>query len=37
MPIYDLGAISPRLDPECWIAPTAVVIGDVRLARNASV
>lgn len=27
----------PRLDPEAWIAPGAVVLGDVRVARGASV
>ena len=26
----------PRVDPEAWVAPSAVVIGDVRLAAGAS-
>lgn len=37
--VYDLGAASPDLPPEgeYWIAPGAVVLGRVRLERNASV
>ena len=37
--VYDLGAASPELPPEgeYWIAPGAVVLGRVRLERNASV
>ena len=39
MNLFDLGARSPKLpEPdEYWIAPTAVVLGDVELKRNASV
>ena len=37
MPIFAIGARRPQFDPQSWVAPTAVVIGDVRLARNASV
>ena len=37
MPIYTLGTRRPQLDPQCWVAPTAIVIGDVRLAKNASI
>jgi carbonic anhydrase/acetyltransferase-like protein (isoleucine patch superfamily) len=39
MPLYDLQEVRPEFaDPrECWIAPTAVVIGRVRLERFASV
>jgi len=37
MPIYTLGAKRPDLDPESWVAPTAIVIGDVHLAKNASI
>ena len=37
MPIYRLGDLAPDLDPESWVAPDANVIGQVRLARNASV
>jgi carbonic anhydrase/acetyltransferase-like protein (isoleucine patch superfamily) len=39
MNVYDLGEVGPRLPPpdEYWIAPTAVVLGNVVLERNASV
>lgn len=38
MTAYALGNVSPTLHPEgCWIAPTANVIGNVKLERNASV
>ena len=39
MSVFDLGDRSPRLPPrgEYWIAPTAVVIGNVELKHNASV
>ena len=39
MPIYSLdGVVSKCRDAsECWIAPTAVLIGQVRLKRDASV
>jgi carbonic anhydrase/acetyltransferase-like protein (isoleucine patch superfamily) len=39
MPIYALNDASPELPPEgeFWVAPTAVVIGKVRLMKNASV
>ena len=37
MPIFAIGAKHPQIDPESWVAPTAIVIGDVRLARNASI
>ena len=36
MPIYPLGARLPQIHPESWIAPNATVIGDLRLARHAS-
>ena len=37
--VYRLGGAAPELPPEgeCWIAPGAVVLGRVRLERNASV
>ncbi len=37
--VYALGAVRPTLpdDGAYWIAPTAVVVGDVTLHRNASV
>ena len=37
MPLYRLGDLAPDLDPESWVAPDANVIGQVRLARHASV
>ena len=39
MNIYDLGDKRPQLPPpgEYWIAPNAVVLGDVILKKNASV
>ena len=37
MPTFAIGSRRPQIDPESWIAPTAIVIGDVRLARNASI
>ena len=39
MSLFDLGGRSPRLpaDGEYWIAPTAVVVGNVELKKNASV
>ena len=37
MAIYNLGDRQPSLGREVWIAPNAIVIGDVRLGDNASV
>jgi len=37
MPIYRLGEHTPQIDPQSWIAPNATLIGQVSLARNASV
>lgn len=39
MPVYALHGKAPLLPPDdrCWIAPTAVLIGDVRLGEDASV
>jgi carbonic anhydrase/acetyltransferase-like protein (isoleucine patch superfamily) len=39
MNVYDLGAASPSLpdDGEYWIAPNAVVLGNVVLKKNASI
>jgi carbonic anhydrase/acetyltransferase-like protein (isoleucine patch superfamily) len=34
---YALGAVRMTADDAFWIAPTAAVIGNVKLARNASV
>ena len=39
MTVYSLGAVAPQLPPEdaYWIAPTAAVMGNVILRKNASV
>jgi carbonic anhydrase/acetyltransferase-like protein (isoleucine patch superfamily) len=39
MPIYALDGVEPELpeDGSYWIAPTAILIGNVRLKKNASV
>lgn len=38
MTIYALDDISPRIDPEVgWIAPTAVLVGDVVVGREAGI
>jgi carbonic anhydrase/acetyltransferase-like protein (isoleucine patch superfamily) len=37
MTIYRLGDTSPQIDPSAYVAREAVVIGDVHLARDASV
>src|ERR1700742_52856 len=39
MNVYNLGAVSPTLPPEdeYWIAPNAVVLGNVILKKNASI
>ena len=37
MPLYSLGTLSPQLAPGAWAAPSADLIGDVRLGARASV
>lgn len=37
MPLYTFGGLSPQIDPEAWVAPSADLIGDVRLAAEASI
>jgi carbonic anhydrase/acetyltransferase-like protein (isoleucine patch superfamily) len=37
MPVYKLGSHAPQIDPQTWIAPSATVIGQVHLAKNASI
>jgi carbonic anhydrase/acetyltransferase-like protein (isoleucine patch superfamily) len=37
MTVYELDGIRPELSAECWIAPTADVMGRVRLLHLASV
>lgn len=35
--IYELDGIRPQIDPSAWIAPTAVLIGDVIVGPGASI
>ena len=37
MPLYDLDGLAPQLAPGAWAAPSADLIGDVRLGPRASV
>jgi carbonic anhydrase/acetyltransferase-like protein (isoleucine patch superfamily) len=37
MPLYSLGDLRPQLGPGAWAAPSAQLIGDVRLSRRASI
>ncbi|SOB80042.1 Carbonic anhydrase or acetyltransferase, isoleucine patch superfamily [Sphingomonas guangdongensis] len=37
MPLYALADATPSIAADCWIAPTADLIGDVRLGAGASV
>jgi carbonic anhydrase/acetyltransferase-like protein (isoleucine patch superfamily) len=37
MPLYRLGELAPSLEPGSWVAPSADLIGDVRLGAGASV
>jgi carbonic anhydrase/acetyltransferase-like protein (isoleucine patch superfamily) len=37
MPLYCIGNVSPRLGDRAWAAPSADLIGDVRLGARASV
>lgn len=37
MPLFRLGPHTPQVDPQSWVAPNATLIGQVHLARNASV
>jgi carbonic anhydrase/acetyltransferase-like protein (isoleucine patch superfamily) len=37
MPLYSLGDLTPQLAPGAWAAPSADLIGDVRLGERASV
>ena len=37
MPIYAISGCGPSIDPTAWVAPSADVIGDVRLSARASV
>ena len=35
--IYDFEKHTPKLDPNCWVAPNAVVIGRVELKKDSNV
>jgi carbonic anhydrase/acetyltransferase-like protein (isoleucine patch superfamily) len=37
MPLYSLGDLKPQLAPGAWAAPSADLIGDVRLSAGASI
>ncbi|HUQ16995.1 MAG TPA: gamma carbonic anhydrase family protein [Candidatus Saccharimonadales bacterium] len=37
MPLYDFKGRAPRVHPTAFVAPTAVLIGDVTVGENASV
>ncbi len=37
MPMFAFEGVSPTVHPEAWIAPTATLIGDVVVEKNASV
>src|SRR3954454_25181320 len=37
MALYAIGDVAPRLRPRAWAAPSADLIGDVRLGARASV
>jgi carbonic anhydrase/acetyltransferase-like protein (isoleucine patch superfamily) len=37
MPIYALGSLLPRVHPDAYVHPDAVVIGDVRIGAQSSV
>ena len=36
-PIYSLNNLEPRIAPDAWIAPNAVVIGDVEIGAQSSI
>ena len=36
-PLYRLGDAEPAVDPSAWIAPTAAVIGDVRIGAGSGI
>ncbi|MBG1231295.1 gamma carbonic anhydrase family protein [Aestuariivirga litoralis] len=37
MTLYALDGVSPEIDPQGWVAPTADVAGKVRLAKGGSI
>ena len=37
MPLFALAGLTPSIDPSAWVAPSADLIGDVRIGPRASV
>jgi carbonic anhydrase/acetyltransferase-like protein (isoleucine patch superfamily) len=37
VPVYELEGVAPRIDPEAYVHPDAVVIGDVTIGPESSV
>jgi carbonic anhydrase/acetyltransferase-like protein (isoleucine patch superfamily) len=37
MPLFEIDGVAPQLGPGAWVAPSADLIGDVRLGGRASV
>ena len=37
MPLYAIGDLAPSVNPTAWVAPSADLIGDVRLGERCSV
>jgi carbonic anhydrase/acetyltransferase-like protein (isoleucine patch superfamily) len=37
MPLFSFEGVSPTVHPEAWIAPTATLVGDVVVEKDASV
>jgi carbonic anhydrase/acetyltransferase-like protein (isoleucine patch superfamily) len=37
VPVYEIDGVAPRIDPEAYIHPDAVVIGDVTIGPESSV
>jgi carbonic anhydrase/acetyltransferase-like protein (isoleucine patch superfamily) len=35
--LFTLNGLSPEIHPEAWVAPTAVLIGDVRVGAGANI
>jgi hypothetical protein len=37
MPLFEFEGMAPSVSPQAWIAPTATLVGDVRVEAHASV
>jgi carbonic anhydrase/acetyltransferase-like protein (isoleucine patch superfamily) len=37
MPLFSFEGASPQVHPDAWVAPTATLVGDVRVAAGASI